>query len=216
MQTAELSVSTDRRTCFVSIGSQVEALIRLQGWQDGVLTLFVPHTTAGITINENADPDVARDMEWFSDQLVPRSSRFRHAEGNSDAHLKASSTAHRYRSSCGAAGSGSVPGRGSTCANSTVPAAARSTRRSPELDFVVRGVAPTDFRSRMISRRRGLRLRGVPFGTLSCRRRANAERALIWNRYQTLKRKCMTSPSLTTYSFPSSLIKPFSLAPDSP
>ncbi len=90
MQSTELSVSTDRRTRFVPISGQVEGLVRQQGWQDGVLTLFVPHTTAGITINENADPDVARDMEWFSDQLVPQSLHFRHAEGNSDAHLKAS------------------------------------------------------------------------------------------------------------------------------
>jgi len=90
MQTGELSVSTDRRTRFVPIGARVAELLVQQGWQDGILTLFVPHTTAGITINENADPDVARDMEWFSDQLVPQSPHFRHAEGNSDAHLKAS------------------------------------------------------------------------------------------------------------------------------
>lgn len=90
MQTAEMSVATDRRTRFVPIGARVVELLIEQGWHNGVLTLFVPHTTAGITINENADPDVARDMEWFSDQLVPQSPRFRHAEGNSDAHLKAS------------------------------------------------------------------------------------------------------------------------------
>jgi secondary thiamine-phosphate synthase enzyme len=90
MQTVELSVSTKRRTQFVPISGQIAGLMEQQGWCDGILTVFVPHTTAGITINENADPDVARDMEWFSDQLVPRLSQFRHAEGNSDAHLKAS------------------------------------------------------------------------------------------------------------------------------
>jgi secondary thiamine-phosphate synthase enzyme len=90
MQTVEISVSTNRRTTFVPISSQISGLAELHGWRDGVLTLFVPHTTAGITINENADPDVARDMEWFSDRLVPQSPDFRHAEGNSDAHLKAS------------------------------------------------------------------------------------------------------------------------------
>lgn len=90
MQTVEMSVSTNRRTQFVSISRQISGLAELHGWRDGVLTLFVPHTTAGITINENADPDVARDMEWFSDRLVPQSPDFRHAEGNSDAHLKAS------------------------------------------------------------------------------------------------------------------------------
>jgi secondary thiamine-phosphate synthase enzyme len=90
MQTAELTVSTVRRTQFVPISRQIAELVEHHGWQDGIVTLFVPHTTAGITINENADPDVARDMEWFSDQLIPQSPRFRHAEGNSDAHLKAS------------------------------------------------------------------------------------------------------------------------------
>jgi secondary thiamine-phosphate synthase enzyme len=90
MQTVEMSVSTNCRTQFVPISRQISGLAELHGWRDGVLTLFVPHTTAGITINENADPDVARDMEWFSDRLVPQSPDFRHAEGNSDAHLKAS------------------------------------------------------------------------------------------------------------------------------
>ncbi|MBL0225098.1 MAG: YjbQ family protein [Geobacteraceae bacterium] len=90
MQSAELSVSTERRTQFVPIGGQIAGLVASHGWRDGIMTVFVPHTTAGITINENADPDVARDMERFTDRLVPRSPDFRHAEGNSDAHLKAS------------------------------------------------------------------------------------------------------------------------------
>lgn len=90
MTTAELRVTTGRRTQFVSITSNIAEVIASNGWQDGVLTIFVPHTTAGVTINENADPDVARDMEMFSDELVPQSKRFRHSEGNSDAHIKAS------------------------------------------------------------------------------------------------------------------------------
>jgi secondary thiamine-phosphate synthase enzyme len=88
--TAELSVSTTRRTQFVSITSKIAEAIASNGWQEGVLTIFVPHTTAGVTINENADPDVARDMEMFTDQLVPPCKSFRHSEGNSDAHIKAS------------------------------------------------------------------------------------------------------------------------------
>jgi secondary thiamine-phosphate synthase enzyme len=90
MQTLEVSVSTQRRTQFVPISGLITGLVEQHGWRDGIVTLFVPHTTAGITINENADPDVARDMEWFSDRLVPQLPEFRHAEGNSDAHLKAS------------------------------------------------------------------------------------------------------------------------------
>ncbi len=90
MQTAELTVATKRRTQFVAIGGQIAEVVKQNGWENGVITVFVPHTTAGVTINENADPDVARDMEWFSDELVPQSRHFRHAEGNSDAHVKAS------------------------------------------------------------------------------------------------------------------------------
>ncbi|SJZ50346.1 secondary thiamine-phosphate synthase enzyme [Trichlorobacter thiogenes] len=90
METAELTLRTRQRTELHPITGQLHDLIRQRSWQDGVLTVFVPHTTAGITINENADPDVARDMTWFMEQLVPNVSGFRHAEGNSDAHIKAS------------------------------------------------------------------------------------------------------------------------------
>lgn len=90
MTTAEIKITTTRRTQFVAITAQVAEVIARNGWQDGVITIFVPHTTAGITINENADPDVAGDMERFSDELIPQSRHFRHSEGNSDAHLKAS------------------------------------------------------------------------------------------------------------------------------
>ncbi|MDD2736062.1 MAG: secondary thiamine-phosphate synthase enzyme YjbQ [Desulfuromonadaceae bacterium] len=90
MKTAEMGLVTDRRTQFVSITAKISEVVSNNGWQDGIITIFVPHTTAGVTINENADPDVARDMEWFSDELVPRSKHFRHSEGNSDAHIKSS------------------------------------------------------------------------------------------------------------------------------
>jgi secondary thiamine-phosphate synthase enzyme len=87
---AEFNVSTSRRIQFVTITSRIAEVIASNSWHDGVVTIFVPHTTAGITINENADPDVARDMETFSDLLIPQSNRFHHSEGNSDAHIKAS------------------------------------------------------------------------------------------------------------------------------
>jgi secondary thiamine-phosphate synthase enzyme len=90
MTTSEFYVSTSRRTQFVSITSKISIIIASNNWQEGVLTIFIPHTTAGVTINENADPDVTKDMEMFSDQLIPQTSRFRHSEGNSDAHIKAS------------------------------------------------------------------------------------------------------------------------------
>lgn len=88
--TADLQLQTTRKNELLPVTTQVAELVRSNGWQDGVLTLFVPHTTAGITINENADPDVARDMLWFTEQLVPDLPGFRHAEGNSAAHIKAS------------------------------------------------------------------------------------------------------------------------------
>lgn len=88
--TAELTVCTQQRSQLIAITDKIAGLVSRHSWQDGILTIFVPHTTAGVTINENADPDVARDMAWFSDELIPQSNRFRHGEGNSDAHIKAS------------------------------------------------------------------------------------------------------------------------------
>ena len=87
MTTPEISISTTKRSQFVSITHKVAEVVSNNDWEDGVVTIFVPHTTAGITINENADPDVARDMESFSDELIPQSKHFRHSEGNSDSHI---------------------------------------------------------------------------------------------------------------------------------
>lgn len=90
MQTAEFKVATQSRSQFVSVTEKIIRIVAEHGWKNGVLTVFIPHTTAGVTINESADPDVARDIETFSDELIPQSRHFRHVEGNSDAHLKAS------------------------------------------------------------------------------------------------------------------------------
>jgi secondary thiamine-phosphate synthase enzyme len=85
-----LSISTARRTQLVDVTDHVRALVREQGAAAGTVTVFVPHTTAGVTINENADPAVASDMAAALDRLVPWDADYRHAEGNSAAHLKAS------------------------------------------------------------------------------------------------------------------------------
>lgn len=85
-----LSISTARRTQLVDVTDHVRALVREQGAAAGTVTVFVPHTTAGVTINENADPAVASDMAATLDRLVPWDADYRHAEGNSAAHLKAS------------------------------------------------------------------------------------------------------------------------------
>ena len=83
----EISLKTDRRTQLVDITKRVqEALGPLNG--AAAALVYVPHTTAGVTINEGADPDVARDIEAQLAQLVPKDSGYRHAEGNSDSHIK--------------------------------------------------------------------------------------------------------------------------------
>ena len=84
-----LTVKTDRRTQAVDVTSQVKQVVRESGVQSGVCHLYVPHTTAAIFINENADPDVARDIEATLERLIPNSGNYRHAEGNADSHVKA-------------------------------------------------------------------------------------------------------------------------------
>ncbi|MDF7823998.1 secondary thiamine-phosphate synthase enzyme YjbQ [Pontiellaceae bacterium B12227] len=86
----KITLQTHSRTDFVKIDHQVAELLTEYGIQEGVLTIFVPHTTAGITINENADPDVTADMEMVLDRVVPWTGGYSHFEGNTAAHVKAS------------------------------------------------------------------------------------------------------------------------------
>ena len=83
-------VRTGSHTEFVNIDREVQAAVDDAGLSSGVVHVFVPHTTAGITINENADPDVKADMELILDRAVPWQGGYAHAEGNSAAHVKAS------------------------------------------------------------------------------------------------------------------------------
>jgi secondary thiamine-phosphate synthase enzyme len=85
----EYSLQTPRQD-FYDITAQVREAVAESGVADGVAVVYCPHTTAGITINENADPDVARDLLLGLDKAFPDRDEFRHAEGNSSAHLKAS------------------------------------------------------------------------------------------------------------------------------
>jgi secondary thiamine-phosphate synthase enzyme len=87
MQT--LKVKTDRRTQLVDVTAEVQKAVSASGVENGICYLYVPHTTAAITINEHADPDVARDVEGALDRLIPKTGPFRHSEGNSDSHVKA-------------------------------------------------------------------------------------------------------------------------------
>jgi len=75
---------------FYNITSKVKEALVKSGVQNGIVVVYCPHTTAGITINENADPDVVRDLLLGLDEAFPDRPEFRHAEGNSTAHLKAS------------------------------------------------------------------------------------------------------------------------------
>lgn len=86
MQT--LSVKTDRRTQLVDVTAQVQKVVASSGVVTGICYLYVPHTTAAITINECAEPDVARDVEDALDRLIPATGPYRHGEGNSDSHVK--------------------------------------------------------------------------------------------------------------------------------
>src|ERR1700751_3769814 len=84
-----LRVKTGRRTQLVDVTRLVEQAVKASGVVSGVCYVYVPHTTAGVTINEHADPDVATDLEGVFDRLVPQSGPYRHSEGNSDSHAKA-------------------------------------------------------------------------------------------------------------------------------
>lgn len=75
---------------FINVTAQVRQALTESGLQNGALLVYCPHTTAGMTINENADPDVVRDLLFALDKTYPDRREFRHMEGNSAAHLKAS------------------------------------------------------------------------------------------------------------------------------
>ena len=84
-----LRIRTNRRTQLVDVTADVEGVVRTSGVKSGICYVYVPHTTAAVTINEHADPDVASDLEGVFDRLVPHAGPYRHSEGNTDSHAKA-------------------------------------------------------------------------------------------------------------------------------
>lgn len=86
----EFVVETTLREQFINITGEINAVLKQNGVKDGRCSVFVPHTTAAITVNEAADPDVLEDILLFLSRLVPLHGNYRHREGNSDAHIKAS------------------------------------------------------------------------------------------------------------------------------
>jgi len=83
-------INTSREKEIVNIDQEIRNIIAEQGWSDGLLLVYTPHTTTALTINENADPDVPLDILQHLQQLVPRLADFAHSEGNSDAHILSS------------------------------------------------------------------------------------------------------------------------------
>ncbi|MEZ0535724.1 secondary thiamine-phosphate synthase enzyme YjbQ [Caldicellulosiruptoraceae bacterium PP1] len=86
----EFEIRTKERTDFIEITNKIKEIVRQSAIKNGIVTIFIPHTTAGVTINEHADPDVIDDLKEYFEKLVPKNNAFKHSEGNSDAHIKAS------------------------------------------------------------------------------------------------------------------------------
>lgn len=87
-----IDIKSSYRCEMINITKKIKDIITKSGVKSGICVLYVPHTTAGVTINECADPDVVSDMSSFLSHLIPQLGSFRHSEGNSDAHIKATLT----------------------------------------------------------------------------------------------------------------------------
>ena len=85
-----INIKTNLRTEFINIDNHILSYISKKDIKNGILSIFIPHTTAGITINENADPDVKTDMDKILKNFIPWENNYEHIEGNSAAHVKAS------------------------------------------------------------------------------------------------------------------------------
>ena len=84
----ELKVRSRFREEMIDITEEIEKFVREEELRNGFIVLYVPHTTAGLVINEGFDPDVSRDLIEMLKRLIPKDGNYRHAEGNSDAHIK--------------------------------------------------------------------------------------------------------------------------------
>ena len=98
MNTYEFNIKTSKKSEFINITRQIESLISKNEIKNGICVVFTPHTTAGITTNENADPDVVRDIIMELDKIVLENDGYLHFEGNSAAHIKSSmmGVSHTY------------------------------------------------------------------------------------------------------------------------
>ena len=89
MNSIKFTLRTQSKEQFIDITAHISEIIREKGFRSGVCTIFIPHTTAGVTINENADSDVVRDILYQLDKVIPQHNNYHHGEGNSAAHIKA-------------------------------------------------------------------------------------------------------------------------------
>lgn len=85
----KFQVKSSKQTEFIDISREVREIVKKSGIKDGLCIIFIPHTTAAITINENADPSVVKDIIMQLNKIVPSEDRYQHLEGNSPAHIKA-------------------------------------------------------------------------------------------------------------------------------
>ena len=88
MTVNRISVKTESRDSFLNITSRVKKIIVSEKFENGMCNIYIPHTTAGVTVNEAADPDVVRDILFKLNSLVPWNENYHHLEGNSAAHIK--------------------------------------------------------------------------------------------------------------------------------
>ena len=84
-----MEIKTEKKDQFIDITSQINSVLRSSEVKNGLCNVYIPHTTAGVTINEGADPSVVSDILTYLRQLVPESNSYTHMEGNSHAHIKA-------------------------------------------------------------------------------------------------------------------------------
>ncbi|MBM7558300.1 secondary thiamine-phosphate synthase enzyme YjbQ [Marinitoga litoralis] len=84
----EFTLNTSSRSEFIDITNEIRSFVKESKVKEGIAIIHIPHTTAGVTINENADPSVKRDMKQFINKLIPEEPYFTHLEGNSDSHIK--------------------------------------------------------------------------------------------------------------------------------
>jgi secondary thiamine-phosphate synthase enzyme len=90
LRATEFAVQSRKRKELLDLTSEIRKIVKEYGWREGILFIHIPHTTAGLVLNENADPNVGNDILSFLSRLVPKEGDYAHEEGNSDSHIQSS------------------------------------------------------------------------------------------------------------------------------